>query len=257
MPVNTQYAKEIHDQFGYLATWLPTASISVGDVGTVEGGIFTKKGALNDFEIDFKEQISDKEASFEYSSAGAVDIKFSVAADAPIPGTVPAKADGDITVSFKHASAILFQTSQHKTAVISNIGQVTDKIVSLFAAGKWPKNQVVITDVVYSAATTVLISSGSDAHITLRVKGDLGAEKLKLANAKANFDVQSSSSIGTSIISKAGLTPLFIARGIKTPLLPWNAPSLDPRDGTANATTLLPLDYQQLQEVGPDGDRAG
>jgi len=54
MAVNKKYAKEIHEQFSYLATWLPTAHIGVGDVGVVEKSIFTRMGTLQDFKIPFK-----------------------------------------------------------------------------------------------------------------------------------------------------------------------------------------------------------
>jgi TIR domain len=57
-----QYAKEIHDQLGYLPTWLPTAPVKVGDVGTVEQGIFTIMGTLSDFGIAFTDQVHPEKA---------------------------------------------------------------------------------------------------------------------------------------------------------------------------------------------------
>jgi len=74
----------------------------------------------------------------------------------------------------------LFQAAQCRTIRLEDVKSVTDRIIALFNAGKWPSNQVVVTDAVRCAACTILISSGHDAHITLRVKGELGAGKLQL-----------------------------------------------------------------------------
>jgi hypothetical protein len=255
MAVNKKYAEEIHAQFGYLATWLPTAPISVGDVGVVKDSIFTKVGTLKDFGISFNKEEHPEEADLEYTSAGAVEINASATGNAPIPGAVPVKIDGDVAVSFRRADAILFQASQCQTTTLGDLSKATERIIALFKAGKWPRNQVVVTDAVRSAASTVLISSGQDAHITLRVKGEFGAGKLQLANANASFDVKNSESIGMSIVSKRNLTPLFKARGIKTSWLPFNDPTLVNRsDGDL---TLGQLDVNDLLELSPDGDRAG
>ncbi len=256
MAVNRKYAEEIHTQFGYLATWLPNAPVKVGDVGTVDKAIFTKVGTLNDFDIHFKEQVHPEQVDLQYASAGAVDIDGGAAGNAPIPSHLPATIDADVSVKFKRADAVLFQAAQCRTITLANLMHVSERIIALFNAGKWPKNQVVVTDAVRSAAATVLISSGQDAHITLHVKGDLGAAQLKLASASASFEIKNSSSMGTSIVSQHDLTPLFTARGIRTPWLPWNDPTLVTRKGEGGFI-LDPLGSEQLLEVGPGGDRAG
>jgi len=255
MPVNRKYAQEIHEQFGYLATWLPNAPINIGDVGTVDNAIFTKVGTLADFGISFDEETHPNKADMEYASAGAVDITVGAGGNAPLPGQLPGTIDADVSVTFKSSDAILFQASECETVTIGNLMDVTDEVVALFVAGKWKKNQVVVTDAIRSAAATVLISSGQNAHITLHVRGDVGASKLKLASANASFDIKSSSSIGTRFVSEHGLTPLFTARGVRTPLLPWNDPTLVPK--AAGGFALGKLSYEQLLQVKPDGDRAG
>lgn len=61
MAVNKQYAKEMHDHFTYFPTWLPSATISLGDVGTLKDGIFEKSGSLKDFGITHVEQVDESE----------------------------------------------------------------------------------------------------------------------------------------------------------------------------------------------------
>lgn len=250
------YAQEIHGKLGgFLATWLPNMPVAVGDVGTVDDGVFTKIGTLKDFGIAFEAAPPGPEVNLDYASEGAVEITSGAAGDAPIPGTVPANVSADIAVSFKRANAVLFQAAKCRTITTANLMQVSDRIIALSEAGEWPKNQVVVTDVVRCAALTVLISSSENAHITLRAKGDLGTAQLKLASLDVNFEVKSSSSIGVKIVSEHDLTPLFTARGVKTPFFPWNDPTLVVRKG--EKLILDPLGPHQLFEVGPDVDRGG
>lgn len=187
MAVNRKYAEEIHKQFGYLATWLPNKPLKVGDVGAVDNAIFTKVGTLEDFGIPCKEEAHPEQVDMEYASAGAVDIDGVAAGNAPVLGHVPGIVDADVAVSFKRANAVLFQASQCRTITLAHTMQVSERIIALFNAGKWPKNQVVVTDVVRSSAATVLISSGEDAHITLRVKGNLGAAKAEARQRESKF----------------------------------------------------------------------
>jgi hypothetical protein len=250
MGLNTKYAKEIHDQFGYLATWLPTANMQVGDVGTINDGIFDKKGNLKDLGITFSSQADPQMGDVEYASTNAVSIEFKAAGDAPVSGG-GATADASVGISFTRPDAVLFQASGCNTLTISNLPKVTDDILSKYRAGDWPSDWVVVTDVVSSAATTVLISSGANAHIDLSAKGDLGTSKASLASADAKFAITKSSSIGTHIVGAKKSTPLFKASGINTHF--FRGPDLAKRAG--GDTKLIPLDYINL--VGPKGARGG
>jgi hypothetical protein len=252
MAVNRQYAKEMHDQFGYLSTWLPTAPVSLGDVGVLRDGILEKVGTLKDFGITYAEQVDKDEGDLEHTSSGAVSIELKAAGGAPVTSTVPGKFDGDIRVSFNRANAVLFQASRCKMSTMADIKQVTDAILSQYHAGTWPKENVVVTAVVRSAATTVLISSGTNAYVNLQAKGELGQGKAQLASASAKIEAGSRSQIGTTIVATKGATPLFQARGIKTSLLPWRDPSLMTR---ALDVQLVSLTHHDL--IGSSsGERA-
>jgi hypothetical protein len=251
MGLNTKYAKEIHDQYGYLAAWLPTANMQVGDIGTIKDGIFEKTGNLKDLGISFTSQADPQTGDYEYASTNAVSIEFKAAGSAPVAGGA-AKADANVGISFTRPDAVLFQASGCKTLTLSDLPKVTDAILSQYRAGKWPSDWVVVTDVVSSAATTVLISSGTNAHIDLSVTGNLGTSKASLANADAKFEITKSSAIGTRIVGAKKSTPLFKASGIKTSF--FHDPVLM-KKAIGDDAKLIPLDFINL--VGPTGDRAG
>jgi len=249
--LNKKYAKEIHDEYGYLAAWLPTANIQVGDVGTIKDGIFEKKGNLKDVGIKFSSTTDPQTGEYEYASTNAVSIEFKAGGNAPVAGGAGA-AEASIGVSFTRADAVLFQASDCRTQTISELPRITEEILAKYRRTKWPEDWVVVTDVVSSAATTVLISSGSNAHVDLAVKGNLGAGKASLANADGKLEITKSSAIGTKIVGAKGSTPLFKASGIETYFL--HDPALVNKT-TVEDTKLISLDYIHL--VGPKGERGG
>jgi hypothetical protein len=250
MTINSQYAKEIYKEFGYLATWLPTANVQVGDIGIIEDGIFQKTGTLKDLGIIYASQVDPQTGDIEYASANAVSVDVKAAGTAPVSGV---NVDASVAVSFARANAILFQASQCRASTISNLSEVANSILSLSREGRWPTKQVVITDVISSAAATVLISSGANAHIDLSVKGNVGAEKAKLASGNATFGVNSFSGIATRIVGEKGSTPLFKASGISQSWLPWRDPQF--RTRAVDDVQLVPLTDVAL--VAPPGERAG
>jgi hypothetical protein len=254
MGLNTKYAKEIHEETGYFATWLPTANVQIGDVGTVKDGVFQKKGTLKDFGIACSSEVDPQTGDIAYASANAVSIDFKAAGNAPVPGGPAGTVDADasVAISFSRADAVLFQAAGVKTLTISSLSQISDDILSRYKAGKWPSDYIVVTDVVSAAGVTVLISSGKDAHIDLSAKGSLGTGQAKLASADATFAINKSSSIGTQIVGAKDSTPLFKASGINTSW--WHGPIVAQKAG-ADGVKIVPLEYVDF--VGPPAERGG
>jgi hypothetical protein len=254
MGINTIYAEELHDNLGYLATWLPTANVQVGDIGVISDGVFEKKGTLKDLGIAFSSEVNPQTGEMEYASKDAVSIEVKGGGHAPVPAGAAGAVDAEasVVVSFNRADAVLFQAAGCKTTTLSNLMQVSNTILDLYDAGDWPKDRVVVTDVVVSDSATVLISSGSDAHIELSASGAVGAGKASLANASLKFGGGRSSSIGTTIVGAKGTTALFKASGIKKKL--FRRPVVTTRDA-ADGSQLGPLDLKDL--VGPPGDLGG
>jgi hypothetical protein len=254
MGLNTHYARELHDQFGYLATWLPTANLKLGDIGTIRDGVFERSGNLKDLGITFTTETHSDAGDLEYASADAVSQEFKGAGNAPVTAGPEGSVDASVGISFKRANAILLQASKCKSSMISNIAQVSDSVLSRFAEGQWPAAQAVITDLISADTLTVLISSGAKAEIDLSVKGEVGSGVAKLASANASYTVNKSSSIGTRIIGQRGATPLFKARGIKRSVLPWRRPTFQEK-ALPDDMQLGPISIIEL--VGAPPERAG
>ena len=254
MKLNTEYAKELHTQFGYLATWLPTATLKLGDIGTIKDGVFERTGNLKDLGITFKAE-THPAGDLEYASADAVTLEFKAGGNAPVAAGPGGTVDASVGISFKHANAVLLEASNCDSAIISNIAQVSDSVLSHYADGGWPDDRVVITDIISADTLTVLVSSGANAVIDLSVKGDVGSGVAKLASANASYSVNKASSIGTRIIGQKGATPLFKARGIKRSMLGWGKTTFEVKRGLTDDMHLGPISIVDL--VTPPPDRAG
>jgi hypothetical protein len=254
MGLNTQYANELHQQFGYLATWLPTAHLELGDYGTIKDGVFERGGNLKDLGIKFAAGTHADAGDLEYASADAVSQELKAAGNAPVTAGPGGSVDATVGISFKRANAVLLQASNCKTSIISNIDEVAHTVLSRYAEGEWPDDRVVITDLMSVGTLTVLISSGANAEIDLSVKGNVGSGVAKLASANASYSATKVSSIGTRIIGQKGATPLFKARGIKRSLFGWGSPKLQEKELPGDLF-LAPISIREL--VGPPPDLAG
>lgn len=251
MGVNRNYAKELHDNLGYLATWLPTANVQVGDVGFINHGVFDKKGNLKDYHIDFTSNTDPQTGDIEYASKDAVSIEVKASAATPV-ATGAVDADANVVVTFKRADAVLFQASGYKIVALANLHEVANRILDQYDVGDWPRELVVITDALVCDAATILISSGADAHIELATKAAVGTGQASLSKAELGFGAGRSSSIATKIVGARGTTPLFKAAGIKKHL--FREPEVATRAaGDGHRLARLEL----IEYVSPPGELAG
>src|ERR1017187_1991910 len=82
------YAEEVHKQLKRYATWLPTDPVSVGDVGQLQGEIFTRVSNLKNFGISVN-AVNDPNtrATYKFMSSGAKEIAIGASATGgPTPG---------------------------------------------------------------------------------------------------------------------------------------------------------------------------
>jgi hypothetical protein len=254
MAINEQYARELHTQFGYLATWLPTLKIGLGEVGVIRDGMFERVGNLDDFGIKHTDQVSANSGDLDYTSAGAVSVDFGAVGSTPVAATVPAKIEANISISFGRADAVLFQAAGCNTSTITNLREISDIILSRYKAGNWPEEHVVVTEVISCEAATILVSSGANAHVNLTASGELGSGSAKLARAGTGLKIAGYSAIGASVRAGKGATPLFKAVGIRKPWLPFiGRPTIEVKAG--EDMEFAPIGYEAL--VGPRGERDG
>jgi hypothetical protein len=54
MAIHEAYMREMYDEYGYFAVWLPSVPLALGDVGTFTGHRFDKLTTLADLGVSFR-----------------------------------------------------------------------------------------------------------------------------------------------------------------------------------------------------------
>ncbi|MGW9584477.1 hypothetical protein ACWIGB_15725 [Streptomyces albidoflavus] len=221
MSVSARYTKELRKRFGYSATWVPTLQIELGDVGRMAGYRFERLSGLADFGVHFETRPSNTMGTIAYASSGGVEVKVGGTASAASgPWDVPAGAA--MSIRFSHEGAVWFQAEACVAEAIENLLDLETQILSLYDAGEWKDDLVVVTEVIRAEQGTVLISDAGQGGIELRSQ----TEAPGFAGRTA-LRVTASRNIGTQVVGHGDLTPLFRAKGVQRRLL--RRPTLDTR----------------------------
>jgi hypothetical protein len=120
-------------------------------------------------------------------------------------------------------------------------------VLQRFAENKWPKDWLIITELVEAKEATILISNAKDSQIELKANADISpSSELNIADAEFNFSVVSKRGLSTEIIAKEGVTPLYRVAGIRKPLL--GDPSLGSKELFGVVFAEVPFDEIEVQE---------
>jgi hypothetical protein len=219
MALHSSYLEEIKKSLNYVATWLPTVILQPGDVCDMRDGELRRVGSLRDFDIAWQTQKSDVESDMQYSSAGAVSMQLKAQGEAPPAGSLLNVQDAGITCSFSRSGAVVLQLTDCTGQSIGNLIKVGQEVLKRHDVHEWPEGHVVVSEVVRAGASTIIISSESEAGIDLAVKGAVGNGQLTLASLNAGLNVKAQRKIGAQFVSAPGLTPLVRTKGIKKRLI--------------------------------------
>jgi hypothetical protein len=242
-----QYLKEINKKFQYRATWEPGKTLRIGDIGILEKGIFSLRSTLEQEQIALQIRVDESEGSLKYTSEGSVEIKAKLAGEMSMPQSQLAKGDAGFVVQFKKQNAVVFTINGTKTYQIENTGQIEREVLQRFAENKWPKDWLIITELVEAKEATILISNAKDSQIELKANADISpSSELNIADAEFNFSVVSKRGLSTEIIAKEGVTPLYRVAGIRKPLL--GDPSLGSKELFGVVFAEVPFDEIEVQE---------
>src|SRR5688572_22235598 len=103
-----RYTEELHDQYGYLATWLPNLKLKLGDVGRLKRDRFEFVTDLNHLGISFETREAGESANYDYVSADGAGVEFQASGETAGIGTALGQSRATAAVSFKRANAVVF-----------------------------------------------------------------------------------------------------------------------------------------------------
>jgi hypothetical protein len=249
MSISRLYTKELRDQLGYTATWLPNCPLKLGETGVLAGYQFHSRGSLTELGIPFKTGTPGPAADIGYASSGSVTREFKLAGQVPSADSHLAAADSGVVISFDRQAAVVFMASGCTVAKIDDMHALRTRILAAYNEGRWEGDRVVVTEILLAKSTTVLMSSGNKAKIELRAHGAVDAPDFNLINVKGRFSIAWDVNVTQQILAEGGLTPLFRCVGVRRGLL---RPDVVERSDPSKADTLVvELDYDDFREDAP------
>lgn len=215
-----RYAREIHDRFGYFASWLPNTRLELGDIGVQDGATFKRMTSLTELGLPFATRSGANLLDFTHTSSSGVtvetDIDAAVGADTGKPGEGKL-AGGKLAVKLAEQGAVVFRAANCRVDEISDKVGLGAAVLELFRSGMWDAPWRIIDTVVHAESATIIVSDSAQASLELRAETPL--ELSSLARLDAGIRVASQAGSVLHFVAAKGLSPLFTLAGIKQSLL--------------------------------------
>lgn len=153
---------EIRNRFDRLPVWLPGTAMAVGDVGVFDDRGWSKRASLDELGIGFAVEAGGAPVEYDYSSSdGAeVDIRLRVPLD-PVLDAVPVGNVG-MRVRFSRRGAFVLKASEVSVSRIGDLAKVDEQILHRHAAGQWPREWVLISEVARGGPSVVLVAGSTE-----------------------------------------------------------------------------------------------
>ena len=226
------YQQEMHNNVGFFATWLPSSTLEIGDIGVFEGGKFRRQGSLRELGIASSTREGEPQ---KMSYSASADRKVAATASA---ATIAPVAGAELSIRFTQQGGFVFEAEGVRQIEIADRISLAHNLLNLYREALW-KDEWHLIDAVYSAASaTILVSEGSSSEIVLNANAAVIPEAWPLADPKLGLFVSSSTGKIAYVIAAAGLKPLYSCLKIRSHF--FRDPSLEPVRGmTTNPTDVL------------------
>jgi hypothetical protein len=212
------YLSQISGNAGYRANWEPNRPLELGMIGKLTNGILDVVSTLQQEGLDPEVLKDVTPGEFDYTSNQTVDIDVKLAGKAPAAESVLTEADAGFVLDFKSENAVVFQVKDSLTHQIVNMGKLEREIISRFKDGKWPKDWLIITQLLEAVSATIIVSNSINNKIELKATANTGTTNLKLTDVSLGLNVAKEKGSSLKVIAQAGITPLYRVMGIRHPL---------------------------------------
>lgn len=222
------YQREMHDNLGFFATWLPADPIEIGDAGLLVRGRFRKTASLEELGISHKVVPGRASQNVQYTSTSGT--KLSVSGGA----TAAAVARAEISIEFSRSGAFVFHASSLRPQRLENRQRVADELLKAYEQDKWKKEWLLVEALHTAEQATIVVSDDRSAGLVLRADVAGLPAGFSLADPKVNLTVASTWGKVVHIVGGRRLHPLYTCLRLKDPLI--GKPSVQPVRGQDNAS---------------------
>ncbi|MBD9537585.1 hypothetical protein IB227_17175 [Stenotrophomonas sp. STM01] len=264
MSLEKLYTKTFAKETNYFTHWLPSAALTLGTVGSLDGYMFVPKSTLQDMGIAFNpltDVVQDLSPTpMNFTSSKGVGITVQTTADTKqfLAGVPVGKAG--LGVQFSKKGSFVLRAAKAFEPRIRDVHRIEMEIMNAFKAGKWPRDYVVITQLWHAPYMDAFISDDSNASCDLQLDGDAGAIVPELGNASAKFSLVRSTGKVISLLGCQDVHPAFLLSGLKSSgRRLFHSPNAMHADGLATADEVVGADdvddysFGQINPVDLDG----
>jgi hypothetical protein len=225
------YQKEMHENLGYFASWLPADPIEIGEVGVFEGGRFRRLNSLGQLAVAFRIARGTSSQDAQYTSREGTRMTASAGAE------LESVAKAEVTIEFSREGAFVFQCSALRQDRIDDLAAVTARVVEEYNRGSWKKEWLFVEALHVARAATIIVSEDSSSSITLAANVDAPLATTALADPRLQLSVRSTRGRIMHVIAGKGLRPLYSCLRLVDPL--FGSASVQPvRGGGVEAGAL-------------------
>jgi len=235
------YQREMHNNLGFFATWLPGDHLELGEGGVIEGGRFIKMISLGELGVSLEISAAGPPQKAQYESTSGTKVSVAAGASAT-PGT-----RGEISVQFSKQGAFVFHTSGLRHRRIENRQAVAAALLKAYEGARWKKEWYLIEGLHSADRATIIVSEDTNAEIVLAAMTDLPLTGISLADPKVELSVSSTRGKLFHSIGGEQLHPLYSCLRIKDPL--FSAASVEPVRGEGEANMRMPLERPSIEEL--------
>jgi hypothetical protein len=222
------YQQEMHGKIGFFATWLPSSSIELGDIGVLEAGRFRRVGSLKELGISHPAVRTGQAEDMSYSAFAKRSDGASLGAASVVP-----VAKAELSIQFSSEGGYIFEAIGIRQIEIEEKFALEASLLQAHEQGRWQKEWVVVDALYAAASATIIVSENSQSEIVLKASAAVPLGSLPLADPKLGLTVASSSGKLVHIIAANNLRPLYSCVRVKDPLL-FGRPSMTAVRGRAN-----------------------
>ena len=204
-PIFVSYTHEVYANLRPLhATWEPTQTIRLGDIGLLDGRTFRHQTNLAALGIAFQITHGAPRPNIWFCSNGATEIQFR-SAIAAAPGIAPQQAGLDLTFSSK--GAVFFHAAGCEPSTIKDKVALGKAVTNCLNSGKWAYDWVVVTDLIKADHTTIAISGQKGARLSLDAA--FASPTVDMSEVGRQICSSKSQTSWISVNFGMGLTPLI------------------------------------------------
>jgi hypothetical protein len=189
--------------------WPLLQQVAVGDVLQQDsGGAVRAAGTLTERRIPYGETVPEARGEFVFDAGGAVDVRFKASGSTDPLFSALAEAEAGALLRFGRETGVLVAYRGLTETGTPNARELAVALISRYWRGSWDPELLAVTQVVRADAAAVLVATGAEAAVELRLSTSVGAGPLQLVDLAGGAEVARSRHLGFQWIG-ARVTPLF------------------------------------------------